>query len=114
MAGVPEFKDYKDMQKFLDKMNEGKADKPESSTGKKKRQSRKKIPAEPDASGKLITEAPKVPIYKTIHYYLRPGDSWVELLKDGRQEMDMSGPGSLVFCHQHFHGSPCVDTCRGL
>lgn len=116
VTGIPEFKNFADMQKYLDKMNEGKS-KPSSSTpstGKKKPRSRKKIPAEADTSGKLIEETPKVPIYKTIHFYLRPGDSWPELLKDGRQEVEMSGPGTYVFCHNHFHDGACGDSCRRM
>ena len=109
VAGVP--KDipnmtYEEMQKLLDKTNAGK-----SPTGKK-RPSRKRKPAEKDASTKLQASSPPVAVYKTIHFYLRPTDNWTELLKDGRQEADMSGSGTLVFVHQHGHGEECKDTCR--
>ena len=108
---APVFKDIDAAMKFYQKMTEGKE--PKSSTGKK-RTPKKRKPAEKDSSTKLIEEKPKVPIYKTIHFYLRPGDSWPELLKDGRQEMDMSGPGTVVCCHQHTHGTECVSTCRSM
>lgn len=113
MAGIPEFKDLESMQKFLAKAKAGKTK--DSPTGeakpKPKRKPRHK-PAEKDVSGELIEEAPKVPIYKSIHFYLRTGDSWEQLLKDGREETQYQGPGTLVFCHEHFHGEPCIDSCR--
>jgi hypothetical protein len=113
MAGIPEFKDFKDMKKFLDKATAGQV--PDATGNLKKPRSKKRKPAEKDPSNNLIETKPEVPIFKTIHYYLRPGDSWPELLKDGRQEVEMGvGGGVIVFCHQHLHGADCVDTCRSM
>jgi hypothetical protein len=112
MAGIPEFKSYEDMKKFIDKANAGKAT--ESKPTGKKRSSRKRKPAETDQSKNLIETKPNVPIFKTIHFYLRPGDSWDQVLKDGREETNYAGPGTIVCCHQHLHGEQCKDSCRSM
>jgi hypothetical protein len=116
MAGIPEFKSFDDMQKFLDKATTGKAPtgtKPNSKPNSKSKRSRnKRKPAEKDSSTEIEHKEPAGPVYKTIHFYLRPGDSWPEVLKDGREEI--AGPTTLVFCHNHLHGEACVDTCRSM
>jgi len=112
MTEPPKFKDLEDMQKFLAKATAGK-DNTKTPTGSKPKRKRHK-PAEKDSSNKLLDEKPDIPTYKTIHFYLRPGDSWDQLLKDGREEVGYSGPGTLVFCHQHFHSEDCSDSCRRM
>jgi hypothetical protein len=112
MAGIPDFKSYEDMNKFLEKANAGKASTGTKSKTNSKRSRNKRKPAEKDQSTSIEHETPSGPIFKTIHFYLRPGDSWPEVLKDGREEV--VGPSTLVFCHNHLHGAPCVDSCRSM
>ena len=107
---IPNFASFDDAIKFYEKT---KGATTKSTTGKK-RASRTRKPAEKDSS-KTLQETPNaVPVYKTIHFYLRPGDSWDQLLKDGREEVNYAGPGTLVFCHEHFHDAECNPSCRGM
>jgi hypothetical protein len=115
MADMPEFKDYGALKAFLDKVEEGKAkvkDLPTGTATKSKRKPRKK--AEKDPSKKLQHQTPTVPVYKTIHFYVRPGDSWDQVLKDCREEVSYAGPGSMIFAHNHLHSEECSESCREI
>lgn len=111
MKEKPTFDSMEDVMKFAKSLEGAKAK--ASTTGKPKR-TRKRKPAEPDASKKLEHTVPAVPVYKTIHFYLRPGDTWPELLKDAREELGFAGPGTLIFAHEHLHSEECNDSCRGM
>jgi hypothetical protein len=104
---IPDFKSWEDMQKYLDKV-------PKGGKAAPKKRVRKKKAVEVDTSSNLQEEAPKVPVYKTIHFYVRPGDSFEQVLKDGREEGNFAGPGTLVFVHNHLHAEVCTDSCRGI
>jgi hypothetical protein len=107
---IPVFKSVDEMMKFAAKAKGGKVN-PQSPN---KKTSRKRKPAEADASKKLLQETPQAPVYKTLHFYVRPGDSWEQVLKDCREEVSYAGPGTLIFAHNHLHGAPCTDACRGM
>jgi hypothetical protein len=84
-----------------------------SPTGDKPKRSRKKSKrAEKDPAKVIKHEKTAVPTYRTIHFYLRPGDTWIELVKAGKEEIQYAGPGTLVFCHKHFHTDDCNEDCR--
>lgn len=113
MKEMPVFKSIEEAMEFAAKIPTGAKSKSPTGSSKPKR-TRKSKPAEKDVSTKLEHETPSVPVYKTIHFYMRPGDSWDQLLKDGREETNYAGAGTLVFVHQHLHSAECNDSCRGM
>jgi hypothetical protein len=110
---IPTFKNVDEMMKFAAKSKGGKVTSSNSQSQKPKR-TRKRKPAEKDVSSKLAKSTHDVPIYKTIHFYIRPGDSWEQILKDGREEVGYAGSGTLVFVHNHLHNTECNDSCREM
>lgn len=104
---MPVFKSIDQMMAFAQKQKAKK-----SKTTQKRTVDRKKDKPYSDPTPK---EELSDSIYRTTHFYLRPGDTFTQLLKDGRGELERCGPGSLVVIHNHvFSNATCVAECRSL
>lgn len=53
-------------------------------------------------------------IYRTTHFYVRKSDTWTQVLKDARTELERCGPGTRVMAHDHLFNEPCIDLCRSV
>lgn len=112
MTEIPKFQSYEEMQKFLDKAITGKS---KGDPVKRTKRSRKQKPVQSDPAKNLVeqTSNPES-IFKTIHFYIRPGDTFDQVLKDGREEVKYSNNNVLVYCHEHNFDQPCLSSCRGM
>jgi hypothetical protein len=105
---VPKFNSFEEMQKFLDKAQGAKVSK--KSVAKK---SSKKKPVRPDSANKLAArDVDDKTIYQTIHFYVRAGDNFPQILKDAKQDKSSRMSNVLVFAHDHIFGVSCTTTCR--
>lgn len=98
----PTFISYEEMQKFLDERTE-------LTTAKKKSVDKKKRRQYTDPTPKKEKD-----IYRTTHYYTRKGDTFTQVLKDCREELERSGDSTIVMAHCHQFNMACVDSCRAL
>lgn len=108
---IPEFKDFAEMQKWLDEQNNTgttKIEKPKS----KKKSTKNKPPklSEPVAE----RENPDL-IWQVHHFYMRKLDSLIQVTKDARFEKTrVNENNTIIFVHAHPYTYPCTEHCREI
>lgn len=116
VSEIPTFDNFEDMQKFLDAAQAGKSKGDKVVIPGKKARSKRK-PVQKDTATAL-TKANSVAdtslIHKSIHLYTRKGDSFDQVLRDGREEIKYAANSMLIFCHNHEFSQPCSELCRGM
>jgi hypothetical protein len=115
VSELPEFSSFADMQKFLDSATTGKSAGEKVVVPKKRApKKRKPVAKDPAASLTKVNQIDTSMIHKSIHLYVRRGDTFDQVLKDGRDEVKYAAGSMLIFCHNHNFSDPCTPLCRGM
>lgn len=105
---MPKFDTIEEMMDWMkkNKGTPGDKSKPVLRSNTKSR-SQKKVKHTPEDNAHRFVE-PKNPfIYKTQHFYLRPGDKFGTLKNDAREEKKYAADGVLFFVHDHAFTEAC-------
>lgn len=81
-----------------------------SSTKKKSRAT----PTEADKDTTLTSQPEIVPsqIYKVLHYYTRPNDTFSAVKREASDEVSYHNINVRVCTHAHEYGASCTDQCQ--
>jgi hypothetical protein len=113
VSEMPQFDSFEEMQKFLDSATTGVTAGEKVKVPKKRAPKRKPVAKD---TGTSLTKASvdTSMVQRSFHFYLRTGDSFDQVLKDGREEVKYSGSFALIFCHNHKFAEQCTSACRGM